>query len=89
MTDKTTADHQAAKDRQTLLSAARNAAVAALIAAHLDEFNGFMEYEAKTRRVEWKPRLSLTQKARAELKALLDAHPEFVKEIAESAGYMQ
>ena len=72
MTDQT---DKASKQRK-----AYGAATARLREAHRDEFNTFMQEEAKTLGIDWKPKPTDAQKAKAQLDALLAEHPELRSE---------
>lgn len=70
----------AEKDSKTLLREAYTAATQRLREAHREEFNGYYGEEAKQRGVEWSPRLSPEEKAKATLEALIAEHPDLLKD---------
>lgn len=80
MTESTTptpeSDDKGAKQRK-----AYGAAQARLRDAHRDEFNVFMQEEAKKLGIDWKPKPNAAQKAKAQLDALLAEHPELREEM--------
>ena len=71
------------KDRNTLLRESYTVATQRLREAHLEEFNAFRQEEAKARGVDWTPRPTADQKARAELERLLAENPTLIDELAE------
>jgi hypothetical protein len=70
MTDSTTSDDKATKQRK-----AYGLAQTRLREAHREEFNAFMAEEAKALGIEWKPKPTDEEKAKAELDKILAAHP--------------
>lgn len=73
MTDSTTTE---ATDKSTLQRKAYGLAQTRLREAHREEFNAFMAEEAKKLGVEWKPKPTEAEKAKAQLDSLLAQHPE-------------
>jgi hypothetical protein len=69
-------------EKPNLILRARNAATAALIDAHTDEYHDLMERECKTLGVAWSRPLSAEDKARAEVEALLTKYPHLRDEFA-------
>lgn len=70
MTENTTPEAEAERSK----SAARNAAEKRLRDAHKDEFQGYMKEEHEARGLEYKPRLSKEERARAEIERLAKEH---------------
>jgi hypothetical protein len=64
------------EDRDARLREAYTAADRRLREAHADEFNKFRAEEAAARNVEWKPKPSKAEKAKAEIERLLAENPE-------------
>lgn len=57
------------------LAEARTAAIGRVLDKHRDDFNTFMEEEAKNRDVTWKRKPTEREKREAALRALLEADP--------------
>lgn len=57
-------------DDNAARSAARSAALSALRKAHIAEYNDLLTQEMKARGVDWKPRPTPEEKARAEIRRL-------------------
>lgn len=62
-------------DKSSGLRKAYGAATKRLREAHRDEFNQFMQAEAKTLGIEWSPKPTDEQKAATQLAALLADYP--------------
>lgn len=54
--------------------------------AHRDEFNRLYQAEAKAMGLEWTPRPTASEKARAQLLSLLEEHPDLAAEVADRVG---
>lgn len=72
MTESTT---EKSDNKSALIRKAYSAATAKVRDAHRDEFNAFMVEEAKALGVDWKPKPTEEEKAKAQLDALLAEHP--------------
>jgi hypothetical protein len=64
------------EDRDARLRESYAAAEKRLRDAHTDEFNGYRTEEAAARGVEWKPKPTKAEKAKAEIERLLAENPE-------------
>lgn len=76
MTESTTESTKQAKVRK-----AYSAATARVRDAHREEFNAFMKEEAKALGVDWSPKPTDEEKAKATLDALLAQHPHLRSEM--------
>jgi hypothetical protein len=72
MTESTT---QPTDDKQAKVRKAYSAATARIREAHREEFNVFMKEEAKKAGIDWNPKPTDEEKAKATLDALLAQHP--------------
>jgi hypothetical protein len=64
-----------ADTKTNLVLQARNAATAALIEKHQEEWDDLMEKECAARGAEWVRPLTAEQKAANDIKAILDKYP--------------
>lgn len=68
-------------DKATKQRRAYGLAMTRLREAHREEFNTFMAEEAEKLGVEWKPKPTEEQKAKAQLDAILASHPGLREQI--------
>lgn len=69
------------KAREKAMNAAYGAATKTLREKYKPEFNELYQAEAKARGYDWTPPQTETEKAKAQLDALLKAHPELIPTI--------
>lgn len=72
-----------AKDRD--MRAAYGAATKRLREAHRDEFNEYQKEEAKKLGIDWSPKPTAEEKARAQFQELLAQHPGLASEVGAAA----
>lgn len=68
--------------RQDNLAKAYQSATAKLRDAHREEFNALYQAAAEALGEKWTPRPNAQEKARQDLLALLEAHPDLADEVA-------
>lgn len=64
------------------LREAYTAATQRLRDGHREQFNTLYREEAEKKGVEWKPRLSESEKAESQIRELLAKHPDLVHKVA-------
>lgn len=82
-TPKTTPDSEKSKD--TKMREAYSAATKRVREDNREVFNKYMTEEAKARGIDWTPKPTAAEKARAEFQRLLSEHPEFASEVGGTA----
>lgn len=71
----------AEKTRDEIVRGAYSKAATAIRENHRDEFNGLVKEYAAAEGVEWNPKPTKEEKARAEFERLLAENPEFAKSL--------
>lgn len=74
------------KEREKLLGEAYTAATRTIRDKYRNEFNQQMKTEAKSRGIDWQPKLTPEQQAEQQLREILAAFPQLREKLAETAS---